>query len=90
MAKTDVLDNRWNKEAARHLLGRTIKGVRYMTAAEAEQMGWDNRPVVLELDNGALFWPSRDDEGNDGGALFGTPGPGSDGKDITLPVLRGR
>jgi hypothetical protein len=34
-------------------------------------MGWARRPLVIELDDGTLMFASRDDEGNDGGALFG-------------------
>ena len=75
----------WVDLAAFLLKGKKITEVRYMTKEEAAQMGWGRRPVVLELEDGSLFWPSRDDEGNEAGAMFGnTP----DGKPVTLPVLR--
>jgi len=52
----------------------------------AEQMGWYSRPIVIHLDDGSMIFPSQDDEGNDGGALFGQ---GPDGKDLTFPVNGG-
>jgi hypothetical protein len=54
----------------RKLQGRKIVDARYMTQKEADQMGWYSRPLVLILDDGNLLYPSADDEGNDGGALF--------------------
>ncbi len=55
-----------------------------MSQEEADHFGWYSRSVVIELDNGVLLWPSRDDEGNDAGAIFTTDPKGS-----TLPVLWG-
>ena len=74
----------WTKEAQKHLLGRRITEVRYLFEDESKALGWYARSVVLVLDNGALFFPSSDDEGNGPGALFGQ---GADGAEITLPVL---
>lgn len=79
------ITDRWSKEAQKHLLGRRIVEVRYLTDAEAKALGWYERSVVLVLDNGALFFPSQDDEGNGAGALFGQ---GPNGEEITIPVLR--
>ena len=77
----------WTKEASKHLVGRRITEVRYLTDAESKALGWYGRALVLVLDNGALFYPSSDDEGNGPGALFGQ---GADGSEITLPVLSTR
>ena len=33
---------------------------------------WDNRPVRIILEDGTNIFPMRDDEGNDGGAMFTT------------------
>jgi hypothetical protein len=79
-----VLKQRWQREAQKHLVGRRIAGVRWMTQDEQEQLGWDNAAVVLELDNGTLVWPSADDEGNGAGALLGFDAAGND---IDLPVI---
>jgi hypothetical protein len=78
-----MMDNRWTKEAANQLLGRTIVSVGYMRLDEAQDLGWYSRPVMFELDDGTWVCPQRDDEGNDGGAvaLF------SDSKSVVLPVL---
>ena len=56
------------------ITGKRIKKIRTLTAAEAEYEGWDGdagRVTVLELEDGTLLYPSRDEEGNGGGALFG-------------------
>lgn len=79
--------NHWTKAANDRLAGRTIKSARYLTRTEASSMGWTCLVPVLELDDGTLLFPSRDDEGNDGGALFGQT---VNGEDVTLPVIRVR
>jgi hypothetical protein len=78
-------DAYWAKEASKALKGKTVEKVRYMTKSECDNMGWYNRPVVIQFTDGTLIFPSADDEGNDGGAMFGQD---PKGKDITMPVLR--
>ena len=73
----------WTKTAEKQLLGRKIVKVRYMSKEEAEDMDWSSRPVVLQLDDGNIIYPSKDDEGNDGGALFT-----NNEEEPILPVLR--
>lgn len=54
-------------------VNRTIVAVRWMTSEEADEEGWydyEDVPVIV-LDDGSTIYPSRDWEGNDGGALFG-------------------
>lgn len=60
----------WTTLAANQLLGKKIVRVRYLSEAEANEMGWSSRPVVLQLDDGNIIYAAADDEGNDGGALF--------------------
>lgn len=62
----------WVKEVGKHLQGRTIKSVRYLTDKEMESLDWYASAVVLILDNGQLLWASQDDEGNGPGAIFTT------------------
>jgi hypothetical protein len=50
-----------------------------MTKKEVEYMGWQSRSVIIILDNGVAIYPSRDDEGNDAGALFTS--------DDSLPII---
>lgn len=73
----------WTEIAREQLLGRKIVRVRYLTPAEAEDLGWFSRPLVIHLDDGNLVFASADDEGNDGGALFT-----NNDKNPVLPVLR--
>ena len=72
----------WGDQATALLVGRTIKEVRYFTEKEREDLGWHSRPIALLLDDGTWLWPSRDDEGNDAGALFTT-----DDELMTIPVI---
>lgn len=83
MSDIAELDAHWTKIAQKQLVGRKIRSVRYMTNEERDQLGWFRRPVIIELDNGHLIWPSADDEGNDGGAIFTT-----DERQPILPVAR--
>ena len=54
-----------------------------MTNEERLEIGWDSRPLCMQLDNGTWIFPMADDEGNDGGAL-------AVGNDETLPVFQGK
>lgn len=78
------IEETWTKEATTRLKGKTITLVRYLSEEEQEGLGWYSRPVVIQFDDGTLLFPSRDDEGNDGGALFGQS---PNGEDFTLPVI---
>jgi len=60
----------WTAVATDLLRDRTIKHVRYMTKKEATDMRWDNRPLVIILDNDVHLYASRDTEGNGPGELF--------------------
>ena len=62
-------EQKWNKKA-KSLIGRKIVNARYMTKEEAEKWGFDSQPIALILDDGNFIFPSKDDEGNDAGALF--------------------
>lgn len=64
------IERSWTKAAITHLVGKKIVAARYLTRKEADELGWFRRTIVLELDDGNLIYPSMDDEGNDGGALF--------------------
>lgn len=64
------LAERWNKKASDFLVGKTIKSVRYMTDEEMEDMMWHSKPVIIDFTDGSWIIPQRDDEGNDGGALY--------------------
>lgn len=78
MGKTQI--ERWNRAAKTSLVGRTIVDARYMTDKEMKDMYWDERGLVMTLDNGERVTVSSDDEGNGPGALFFNKG--------MLPVIR--
>lgn len=59
----------WEKLSADLLVGKTVKSVRYMNEAEAENNGFYSRPLCIEFDDGIWIFPMSDDEGNNGGAL---------------------
>lgn len=64
---------KWADKAVERLVGRTITGVRYMTASECAGNFWgDHAALVLELDNGERIYPASDAEGNAPGALSTT------------------
>lgn len=57
----------------REIIGQRIVGVRLLTKTEIYVEGWDGNEdaPALILENGTLLYPSRDEEGNGAGALFG-------------------
>ncbi len=81
MAAED-LDKKWNGIARTLLVGRRIVKVAYMTREEADGLGWTRRSLMILLDDGTTIYPSSDDEGNNGGAVYT-----SDKRNPVLPVL---
>ena len=61
------------------VVGQKIVGVRWMNVAELKAEHWESyeKVLVLILENGVKLYPSRDEEGNGGGALFGRGKTGS-------------
>ena len=55
------------------MIGAKIKKVRLMNETELSNEGWelDEQIIAIELDNQTVIYPSRDYEGNGGGAIFG-------------------
>ena len=53
-----------------HLIGQTIKQVRYLTPNECAHFGWNKSPLAMFLSDGTIMIPQCDDEGNDGGAMM--------------------
>lgn len=55
-------------------VGQKVKEIRPMTSKEIDAEYWDedrySLPVVVELENGAKLYASRDPEGNGPGAMF--------------------
>lgn len=81
------METYWDQYGKEHLKDKTIVDVRYLTDEEAESLGWNSRSLVIHLDDGTLIYPSRDDEGNGPGALFGQTPENGLRKELTFPVL---
>ena len=79
----DKIEKKMTAYANKHLLGRSIAQDRYLNKDEAEHLGWDQRSLLLELDNGTIVFMSQDDEGNNGGTLFGM----TTDEELTFSVL---
>tara|TARA_R110000824_G_C14819684_1_gene636567 strand:+ start:175 stop:408 length:234 start_codon:yes stop_codon:yes gene_type:complete len=62
-------EQEWIQNIGKHLVGKTIVEVAYVSEEEAEKLDWYSRPVALRLNDGTWLVPTSDDEGNDGGAL---------------------
>lgn len=69
MAQEETI-NHWNTECQKHLVGKTIKNVRYMNDKELQEHYWVKRPLIIFFTDGTYMYSSMDDEGNDGGSLF--------------------
>ena len=67
-----VMKKAWQDKAEKILLGRKIVRVEWITDKEAEEWMWSSKPISMLLDDGTWIYPSQDDEGNNGGALFTT------------------
>lgn len=63
-------------DTERLLVGRQIVAVRAMTRDELDREYWlvgyrrDEQVTAIELDNGLVLYPSRDEEGNGPGEIF--------------------
>ena len=66
---SDELALAWQKKIETHLLGKSIIKVEYMSQDDADAHGWTNRPIQFLLNNGVWLTITKDDEGNDGGAI---------------------
>jgi len=73
----------WTEKAKTLLLNKRIMQVRYLSQDEANDLGWTDRSIAFQTNDGTWFFCSADDEGNNGGALF------TSNENIScLPVLR--
>jgi hypothetical protein len=77
-------EEHWTRLAGPALVGKRVTTVRYLTVEEAAGLDWTHRPLVITFEDGSYIFPSQDDEGNNGGALFG----GDGFTEWTFPVLR--
>tara|TARA_Y100000592_G_scaffold93046_1_gene155631 strand:- start:248 stop:538 length:291 start_codon:yes stop_codon:yes gene_type:complete len=64
------LKKMWTNSFKKHLVGRKITNIRYMTEKEKVDWMWSHCAIVIELDDGQELIPWSDDEGNNAGALY--------------------
>ena len=66
----EALKKMWTGTFKKHLVGKKITNIRYMTEKEKVDWMWSHCAIVIELDDGQRLIPWADDEGNDAGALY--------------------
>lgn len=59
----------WEQLAKKVLLGKKIVMVRYMTESEMSETGFQNTGLIIELEDGTIFWPTSDNDGTNSGAI---------------------
>jgi len=62
----------WTDLVAKHLVGKTITKVEYLSDKEVGENMWYKTPIAIQLSDGEWLIPMMDDEGNDGGAISTT------------------
>lgn len=71
----------WHNAATQegNMKGLTVKVIRKMTSKELDAEYWptDSDVPCIELSNGLVLYPSRDEEGNGPGCIFGRNEDGS-------------
>jgi|TARA_R100000152_G_C6702589_1_gene131809 ethanolamine utilization protein EutQ (cupin superfamily) len=66
-----LADCYWTKKVKEHLIGKKIIDIKWMSPKVAEEdFAWYSQPCEIYLEDGIILTPSRDDEGNDGGAIL--------------------
>tara|TARA_R100001480_G_C4651445_1_gene170918 strand:- start:39 stop:293 length:255 start_codon:yes stop_codon:yes gene_type:complete len=84
MTSDSALKKMWTDTFKKHLVGRKITNIRYMTEKEKVDWMWSYCAIVIELDDGQKLIPWTDDEGNDAGSLYVH---NSKAHDEILPVI---
>lgn len=83
--KDKDIRTKWAEKAQEAFVGKRVSRVRYLSDTEMRALGWVESVLVLEFEDGTLIFPSRDDEGNGGGAMFGQ---GPSNEELLFPVIR--
>ena len=60
----------WSGEATKIFKGKVIERIEYLSDEEVKDMMWYNSAPVIIFTDGTWIMASKDDEGNDAGALF--------------------
>lgn len=65
----EQLKDHWTGELKKALQGRTIVSADYLDDTECRNFGWDQKGIVLQLDDRSLVIVMQDPEGNGPGAI---------------------
>ena len=65
-----TMTQKWTMRAKARLEGKTIRKVGYISTKCAEDIGWYQRGLMLQLDDDTYVYVQQDDEGNGPGALL--------------------
>ena len=60
----------WSGDATKIFKGKTIAKIEYLSDQEVKDMMWYNRAPIIVFTDGSWIMASKDDEGNDAGAMF--------------------
>ena len=60
----------WSGEATKIFKGKVIERIEYLSDEEVKDMMWYNTAPVIIFTDGNWIMASKDDEGNDAGAMF--------------------
>lgn len=55
--------------ATKHLVGKTVHSVRFLTDKERELMMWNASSCVITFSDGTMLFSSSDEEMNDSGVI---------------------
>jgi len=60
----------WSGDATKIFKGKIIKRIEYLSDQEVKEMMWYNSAPIIVFTDGSWIMASKDDEGNDAGAMF--------------------
>ena len=60
----------WSGDATKIFKGKIIKRIEYLSDQEVKDMMWYSRAPIIVFTDGSWIMASKDDEGNDAGAMF--------------------
>ena len=60
----------WSGDATKIFKGKVIKRIEYLSDQEVKDMMWYSRAPIIVFTDGSWIMASKDDEGNDAGAMF--------------------
>lgn len=82
MSTANQINKGWIENIKKALVGKKIVDITLMPKEEMELRLWGEPTPIFHLDDGNIFYPSTDDEGNGPGAIFTS----IDGLEV-IPVL---